>query len=277
VKTTVRWMIVASVIVTCWVSGAAATEQGDADRRQQAQALVTSGKPAEALPIYDELTAAGPSDPSLYSEASRAASAVHDMRRVATYIERASKAEPDNFVLPSLVVLVWRQAGDEAKAQEAARNYIAYWKASTNPILRGHPLFKIDRFSTGNASVEVQQCVEIGGKLGVGYVFDIFSPAGAPQSPGNPEPAHRQRIVLEHDRAVQELLAKQLNKPDVVRPSLDLLSPDAHVTLKWFDKEPDYLTLRAIVVKYVTDEGDLSTKPEMGKSWSGLTCMTEDK
>jgi hypothetical protein len=28
------------------------------DRRQQAQALVASGKPAEALAIYDELTAA---------------------------------------------------------------------------------------------------------------------------------------------------------------------------------------------------------------------------
>jgi hypothetical protein len=87
----------------------------------------------------------------------------------------------------------------------------------------------------------------------------------------------RLKIVLEHDRAVQELLAKQLNKPDVVRPSLDLLMPDKHVTLNWFDSEPDYATLRAMVMKYVSGTGDLSTMPPVGRAWAGLTCMTEDK
>jgi hypothetical protein len=277
VKTTVGWMVAAAIIVACWINCSAAEEQGGNDRRQQAQALVASGKPADALPIYDELTAGGSSDPSLYTEASRAATAAQDMRRAATYIERHVKAEPDNFVLPSIVAYAWRLAGDEAKAQQAAKDYIAYWKASTNPVLRAHPYFRIDQFTAGNATVEVQQCVEIAGRLGVGYVFDVFAPENTPQSSGgSPAPIFRQRIVLEHDRAVQELLAKQLNKPDVVRPSLDLLTSNSHATLNWFDSEPDYATLRAIVVKLLAG-ADVSSNPPMGKAWAGLTCVTEGK
>jgi hypothetical protein len=123
-------MIAATIIAACWINGSVAEEQGGGDQRQQAQALVASGKPAEALPIYDELTAAGSSNPSLYSEATPAATAAHDMPRAAIYFERHVKAEPDNFILRSLVPYVWRLAGDEAKAKQAATDYIAYWKAS---------------------------------------------------------------------------------------------------------------------------------------------------
>jgi hypothetical protein len=73
------------------------------------------------------------------------------------------------------------------------------------------------------------------------------------------------------------MLAKQLNKPDVVQPSLDLLTPEKHVTLNWFNSEPDYPSLRAIVAKYVTGEADLSSSPPMGGAWAGLTCVAESK
>jgi len=270
-------MIAVVIVATCWIGASVAAEEGADPRRAQAQSLVAAGKPAEALPIYDELTAAGSTDSSLYNEASRAAVAAHDMRRGATYIERKIKLEPNNYVLRYLMPFAWRMAGDEARAQRAGEDFIAYWKTSTDPILRSRRSFRIDQFSAGNATVEVEQCIEIAGPLGVGYMFEIFAPANPPPSPAELAQTHRERIVLEHDRAVHELLAKQLNKPDVVRPSLDLLSPAGHVTLKWFDAEPDYASLREIVAKYVAGEQDLASKPPMGNAWAGLTCLTQGK
>jgi hypothetical protein len=272
-----RLLFVISLIATCWIGGSAAAEDGVDPRRVQAQSLVSSGKPAEALPIYDELTAAGSSDPALYSEASRAAAAAHDMRRVAVYLERNINTHPYNYILRHILPFAWRIAGDEAQAQRSREAYIGYWKASTDPTLRSSRSFRIDRFSAGNATVEVYQCVEIAGPLGVGYAFEIFAPANPPADPNALAQAQRQRIVLEHDRNVQEFLAKQLNKPDVVRPSLDLLSPGTHTTLRWFDAEPDYPTIRDIVAQYVASETDLPSKPPMGNAWAGLTCLTEGK
>jgi hypothetical protein len=270
-------VIVAALVATCWIGASAAAESGADPRREQARSLVASGKPADALPIYDELTASGSSDATLYKEATQAAVAAHDRRRTAIYAEGQVTAEPDNVILHSLVAYAWRMAGDEAQAPRAGEDFIAYWKASTNPAVRARPLFRIDRFDTGNATVTVYQCVEIAGKLGVGYLFEISTPTSPPPQPSEAALTQRQRIVLEHDRAVQELVAKQLNKPDAVRPSLDLLSPGTHATLRWFDAEPDYPTLRDVVGKYVVSEGDLTSKPPMGNAWAGLTCLTEGK
>jgi hypothetical protein len=272
-----KGLVVAAFIAMCSTAALAAAENGADSRREQAQSLVATGKPAEALPLYDELTAAASPDAALYKEALRAAAAAHDKRRTAIYFERQAKAAPDDFVLQSLIAYAWRMAGDEAEARRAGADFIVYWKASTNPALRARPFFRIDQFGTGNATVTVYQCVEVAGKLGVGYLFDIATPTIPPPPPGESPLTPRQRIVLEHDRAVQELLAKQLNKPDVVRPSLDLLSPGQHATLRWFDAEPDYLAVRDIVGKYVVSEGDLASKPPMGNAWAGLTCTTDTK
>ncbi|TAI65815.1 hypothetical protein CWO89_11555 [Bradyrhizobium sp. Leo170] len=265
------------LLAICCIGGPVAAEENIESRRAQARALAAAGKPAEALPIYDDLTLSGSLDSALYKEATQAAAAAHDMRRVPLYMERRVKADPSDYTTRSIIALAWRVAGDEAQAKRSREDYLAFWRASTDPRVRAIPFLAIDQFSAGDSTVYAYQCVEVAGDFGVGYMFEVYTPMGPPLPLTEAIKNHRQRIVLEHNKMTQKVLS-ELNKRDGPPvPTLDLLTPDRHATLQMFDGEPDYPMLRDIVAKYVANEQDLASKPPMGRAWNHIRCLTESK
>jgi hypothetical protein len=272
-----KWTIAFVAIASCWVGAAIAAEENTNSRLEQARSLVTSGRPAEALPIYDELTSIESTDLNLLKEAGRVAIAARDHRRIAMYLERRLHADPSDFGARSAVAAAWRDAGDETQAKRSREDYVAYWKTSTDPKVRGTPFLVIDHFRTANATVMVEQCLEIAGDFGVGYVFNIYAPLGPPLSQDEVLKNYRQRIVLEHNKTTQKVLSELKHQEVPPVPTLDLLMPTGHRTLKFFDAEPDYETIRDIVGKFVESEGDLSSRPPMSGAWGRIWCMTENK
>jgi hypothetical protein len=254
-----------------------AAAQDNGDRREQARSLATSGKLVEALSIYDELTSSGSSDLTLYTEATRAAAAAHDMRRAAVYRERRLKIDPNDFNTRSSIPLAYRLAGDEAEARRSRDEFVAYWKASTDAKVRANPSLVIDRFQAGAWTVYALECMEISGDYGVGYMFDVWGPKAPPLPPDELLANHRERIVLEHNRLDQKVLSELKHEDAPVRPTLDLLFANGHATLKWFDGEPTYAAIHDAVSQYVANDKDLTNRPPMGNAWSRITCLAGGK
>ncbi len=267
--------VVALMAVSLIASSAAA--QDDGVRREQARSFATSGKLAEALAIYDELTSSGSSDLTLYTEATRAAAAAQDMRRGALYRERRLKVDPNDFNARSTVPLAYRLAGDEAEARRSREEFRAYWKASTDPNVRAQPQLVIDRFRVGPWTVYAVECMEIAGDYGVGYMFDVWGPKVPPLPPEERAANHRERIVLEHNRLDQKVLSELKHEDAPMHPTLDLLSGNGHATLKWFEGEPAYSVLREAVSQFVANDKELASRPPMGNAWSRITCMVGGK
>ena len=271
------WMKAVALIAVVGLMVSSATAQEDGVRRQQARSFATSGKLAEALKIYDELTASGSSDLTLYTEATRTAAAAQDMRRGAVYRERHLKIDPNDYNIRSIIPFAYRMAGDEAEAARSREEVRAWWKASTDPNIRAQSSIVIDRFRAGIWTVYVVECMEIAGDFGVGYMFDVWGPKTPPLPPEERAANHRERIVLEHNRLDQKVLS-QLNQQDApIHPTLDLLSAEGHATLKWFDSEPTYPVLRDVVGQYVANDKGLATRPPMGNAWSRITCKVDGK
>lgn len=244
------------------------------DLRKQAQSLATSGKLSEALAVYDKLTASGAADASLYDEARAVAMRAGDIRRVAVYAERQLKVDPHNGRLRELVAVAYQVANDDKNAQRAREEYLAYWKASTDPKVRSQPLFMIDSFKAGAFTVNVLQCTEIGGDFGVGYMFDIWGPKAPPLAPSEAAANHRGRIVLEHNQMTRRVMSELSKKEVPVMPTLDALYNDAHVTVQRFADEPPYAMLRRIVAKYVANDQRLNTSPSFsGARLAQIYCL----
>jgi hypothetical protein len=272
------------VLVVCAVSQAlpatAADKQdpsvGDA-RRAQARALTAASKFDQALPLYDDLTASGSTDISLYVEAVQAAAAAHDMRRGAVYRERRLKVDPNDYLTRAIIPVAYRLAGDDAAAERSISDFIAYWKASKDPQVRSKPLLMIDQFRAGPWTVNVLQCMEIGGDFGVGYMFDVWGPKAPPLPPGEMEANHRERIVLEHNRLDQKIASEMSHQQAPMHPSLDALSANKHRTVQFFASEPSYAMMRNIVSADIQNDKDLATEAPLGGAWGKITCQTADK
>lgn len=254
-----------------------AAAQDNAARREQARSLANSGKLGEALSIYDELTSSGSRDLALYAEATRTAAAAQDMRRAAIYRERRLKVDPNDYNTRSIIPLAYQLAGDEANARRSREEFRTFWKASTDPKVRAQPSLVIDRFQAGPWTVYAVECMEIAGDYGVGYMFDVWGPKAPPMPPEEQAANHRERIVLEHSRLDQRILSELKGENAPARPSLDALSGAGHATLKWFDGEPSYATVRDVVNQFVANDKELASKPPMGNGWSRIDCTVEGK
>lgn len=253
------------------VAPVSAQDTGDF-QRNQARSLVQAGNFTEAFKIYDDLTNTGSAEAALYAEATRAAIDGHDMRRAAIYAERRLNVDPNDLNTHEFVPLAYRLAGDEAEARRARDEFQSYWKSSADEKVRAKPFLMIDTFRAGPWTVSVLQCMEIGGNFGIGYIFDVWGPQAPPLPSDQLAENHRRRIVLEHNRIDQQVSSELSHKDAPLRPTLDVLSATGHATLKWFDDEPAYATIRDIVGHYVANEKNLANEPPLGGRWNQMTC-----
>jgi hypothetical protein len=260
-------------LLAALVAGAgitAAADPGDA-RRDQAAALVDAGDLARALALYDALTEAGSTDPTLYGEAIQAARAAEDFRRDAVYRERQLKIDPDNFRVRQVIPILYRVAGDEANARRSRDELIAYWQAATDPAVRAQPMFSIDRYEVGRWVIVVNECFEVAGTFGVGYQFNVLLARNGPWTPAD----LRSVLVLEHDQLAGRILQRR-EKPDApLRPTLDVYEAGTHKTLQVFDADPTYPELRELVGRYVAANAALIDRAPVADA--AVTCATTPK
>jgi len=246
-------------------------------RREHAKSLAASGNQKDALALYDVLTASGSSDTTLYIEAIAIAKASGDMKRVGLYGERQIRIDPGNQQIRALIPVAYQVAGDQADAQRARQEYVAYWKASTDPTVRAKPFFMIDSFRVGLYMVNVLQCSEIAGNFGVEYMFDIIGPSEVPLAPTELLANHRERFVVEHDLIAQKVALELGGDQPKVAATLDLLSAPNQALLRMFAKEPTYPELRELVAQNVASDASLATKPPMNGAWGRVTCQLSGK
>jgi hypothetical protein len=95
-----------SLILICPLSAHAAepnspTSANVTELRSTALAATQQGRPEQALPVYDTLTALEHIDPQVFQEAHLAAMRAHDFHRSAMYGERQLSSAPNNFSVMS--------------------------------------------------------------------------------------------------------------------------------------------------------------------------------
>jgi hypothetical protein len=258
-----------SLILICLLSAHAAepnspTSANITELRSTALVATQQGRPEQALPIYDTLTALEHVDPQLFQEAHLAAMRAHDFRRSAMYGERQLSSAPNNFSVMEQVAFSYHMSGDLSNF-ELARDRVFKSRLSTTDMKIQSNRLLFDYFGAGNARVFSNECYRADPPLRIKYRFDVMDPA-----PGTPAgQVLRGFLVLENleadDRVAKELIGN-------ARPvfSLDAFEKDrtVHKTIQSYIGEPKYEMVKARVAQYLDDGKIISSyaAPE-GKSF----------
>jgi tetratricopeptide (TPR) repeat protein len=165
------------------------------------------------------------------------------------YFQKALELSPDDPTAHALLLQVYAQTGDKAKRDEQRAILRGYHSDGKHPAFAQTLAYLVETIPVGDKTIQAIEFYEPAGQFHFYYRFNIFDSAGKIQS----------FIALESDDADQTLYAQQHSKEAAAgerRFSLDgySQSADGHVTqalYKFFDSQPSYDDVRALVVQLV--------------------------
>ena len=259
-----------SLILICLSSAHAAepdspTTVNIIELRSTALAATQQGRPEQALPIYDTLTALEHLDPQVFQEAHLAAMRARDFHRSALYGERQLTSAPSNFSVMEQIAFSYHMSGDLSNFQ-LARDRAFKFRLNTTDIKIQSNRLLFDYFGVGNARVFSNECYRADPPLRIKYRFDVMDPA--PSAPAGQ--VLRATLVLENPEA-DDKVAKELTGDARPHFSLDAFEKNktVHKTIQSYVGEPKYEMVKARVAQYLDDGAIVSssTAPE-GKSFT---------
>jgi tetratricopeptide (TPR) repeat protein len=167
------------------------------------------------------------------------------------YFQKAQQLSPDDPTVHALLLQVYAQTGDRTHRDEQRAILRGYHSDGKHPAFAQTPAYLIETIPVGDKTIQAVEFYEPEGQFHFYYRFNIFDSAGKIQS----------FIALESDDADQVMYAQQHPKEAAAgerRFSLDgySQSADGHVSqalYKFFDGQPSYDDVRALVVKLVQE------------------------
>jgi tetratricopeptide (TPR) repeat protein len=165
------------------------------------------------------------------------------------YFQKSLQLSPDDPTVNALLVQAYAQTGDKAHRDQQRAILRGYHSDGKHPAFAQTPAYLIETIPVADKTIQAIEFYEPSGKFRFYYRFNIFDSAGKLQS----------FIALESDDADQPLFAQQHPREAAAgkrRFSLDGYARpvDGHVSqalYTFYDGEPDYDTVRALVVKLV--------------------------
>jgi hypothetical protein len=255
------WLGASLSLILIYSLGAHATEPNSptsaniTELRSTALAATQQGRPEQALPIYDTLTALEHVDPQVFQEAHLAAMRAHDFHRSAMYGERQLSSAPNNFSVMEQIAFSHHMSGD-LRNFELARDRVFKFRLSTTDIKIQSNRLLFDYFGVGNARVFSNECYRADPPLRIKYRFDVMDPA-----PGTPAgQVLRAFLVLENPEA-DDKAAKELSGDARPHFSLDAFEKNrtVHKTIQPYIGEPKYEMVKARVAQYLNDGAIISS------------------
>jgi tetratricopeptide (TPR) repeat protein len=167
------------------------------------------------------------------------------------YFQKAHSLAPDDPTVHGLLLQAYAQSGDKVHRDEQRSILRGYHSDGKHPNFALVPSFLIETIPVGDKTVQAVEYYEPFGQFHFYYRFNIFDAS-----------QHYQGfIALESDDADQPLYARVHPKQAAAgerRFSLDgySKSADGHVTqalYTFYDGQPSYDTVRALVVKLVQE------------------------
>lgn len=167
------------------------------------------------------------------------------------YFQKALELAPDDPTTHGLLLQAYAQTGDKIHRDEQRAILRGFHSDGKHPEFAQIPAYLIETIPVGDKTIQATEFYEPSGEFHFYYRFNVFNSAQQIQS----------FIALESDDGDQAQFAKQHPKEAAAgerRFSLDgySKSADGHVNqalYKFFDGQPSYDDVRALVIKLVQE------------------------
>jgi tetratricopeptide (TPR) repeat protein len=165
------------------------------------------------------------------------------------YFQKALQLSPDDPTVHGLLLQAYAESGDKSRRDEQRAILRDYHSDGKHPEFAQIPAYLIETIPVDDKIIQATEFYEPSGEFHFYYRFNIFDATGNIQS----------FLALESDDADQAMFAEKHPKEAAAgerRFSLDgySKSADGHVTqalYTFFDGQPNYDDLRALVIKLV--------------------------
>jgi tetratricopeptide (TPR) repeat protein len=234
-----------------------ATAQDAVPTFNQAMALLKDGKKAEALQAFEAIVASHPPEPSpaLY-EAAAIALDSNKWQEAKPYAQQLVKLNPGSMLAWELMVQVDQASGATEDEKLATDSLYSAWRSALDPSVKARLSFTRDRIFGPKRTLIVNQTLEPIGEDILRYVFQPIDSVGHPShylilhSDSQTNEQWRDAGTITDSQAVYHL--------DEIKRQPD--GTEAAVPYKFFIGEPDYETVRKVVVDILNGQA----KPQIG-------------
>ena len=217
--------------------------------------LLEQDQPAEALARFRQIVDEMPTPYGSLWYGGSAAIAIDDRQTAIDYSERllsySERPWPSDWYIHIRLVPLYHQVGDFAARDRARDAAVAAWEASDDPEVRDRTVFVIETVNVEGTRVRALQRVCLCGEVAKRYVFTIEPAQGASWF-----------ITLGSYETTSDYARERQGRPAEWRIwHLDGYAPGIHYTFTFFDQEPDYDTVAAIMRQIVAsgDPASLAT------------------
>jgi len=218
----------------------------------QAGKLSGAGHYAEALALYEQIIAREPTAKLSYCQAGAAAAGTGDLAKSIGYYQTCRKLFPEALTPRAELVKLYQVQGDLANRDRERSELLALHRKTRNPQTKAIDHYTRDIFAVGNVSVVAWEYFNLTGDWPSRYRFFVLDADGR----------QLYSIGLNSAAAAQAKAAALLgHKPRGRVFHLDIEQGNTATNIKLFEGEPDYDTVRPLVVDAIRRRPATKTTP----------------
>lgn len=219
---------------------------------QQAQKLAAAGKYDQALALYEQIIAREPTAKLSYCSAATAAAGTGQLDKAIGYDKTCKKLFPEALTPRAELVKLYQITGDKADRDRERTALLALHKSSKRPETKAVDHYVRDIFLVGERSVVTWEYFGFTGSWPTRYRFFILDDADKTLF----------TVALSSSDEVNAKAVSLLGRPAKKRLfHLDLEQADSITTLKVFEGEPDYDTVKPLAASAIAAQGKPKTTP----------------
>jgi len=210
---------------------------------QQAEKLFQAGQYTQALALYEQIIAREPEAKLSYCRAGTAASGAGQLAKAITYYKSCKQVLPDSLLPRAELVKLYEITGDKAERDRERNALLTLHQNTSRPETRAIDHYIRDIFAAGGNSVVAWEYFELTGDWPTRYRFYVVDDANNALY----------AVALNSSAQAQANAQVVLGHPAKARVfHLDIEQSDTITTLKVFEGEPSYDTVKPLVLDAIS-------------------------
>lgn len=217
---------------------------------QQADKLFQAGQYAQALALFEQIIAREPTAKLSYCRAGTAAAGVGDLKKAIAYYKSCEALYPDSLLPRAELVKLYQISGALADRDRERNGLLTLHLTTTRAETKSIDHYIRDIFTVGQRSVIAWEYFDLTGDWPTRYRFIVIDDSNNPLF----------AVALSSSQQAQANAPTILGHPAKARLfHLDLQQDNTITTLKVFEGEPGYDTVKPLAITAILHGEDSAT------------------
>ena len=220
---------------------------------QQAEKLFQAGQYPQALALYEQIIAREPAAKLSYCRAGTAAAGAGQLNKAIAFYKSCEALYPDSLLPRAELVKLYQIAGNTADRDREHNGLLTLHLTTTRAETKAIDHYIRDIFAVGQHSVVAWEYFDLAGDWPTRYRFFVIDDSNNPLF----------SVALSSSPQAQANAQVILGRPAKARIfHLDLQQGDTITTLKVFEGEPSYDTVKPLAITAILHgENDIKSAP----------------